>query len=213
MPHSIEQDAESSSTTHARRDWLRSIFERMRRRLSRGRVVRDIQAAIEPPTSKSEVRLKVLSVAHRPIEVTRRPLRKIAIVSHNGHTTATAIIRAAVKLMKVRWPGAKTFGAVTGYLEEAMNEVERQEHHRSRERREVETRARAQSERERREVEILKVKPQWNTLEESERDRFRQRVAAKHPHMARFDGLVEKFALREFARSRGAKIDTQPEAA
>ena len=135
------------------------------------------------------------------------------IIEQHGDTRAKAIICEAVKLMKARWPDAKTFGAVSKYLDEALREVQRQEHHRNSEQQESESDAKDRADRERRAIETLKFKPLWNTLEEAARDQFRQRVVTRNPHMARFPKLVERFALTEFARSRGAKIDVESEAA
>ncbi len=116
-------------------------------------------------------------------------------------------------MLKAHWLGAKSFGAITKYLDEAIRQVEIEEHRRSHDLRHAEAEARELAEQQRREIEILKWKPDWHMLPESERDRFRQAVSAKNPHMVRFPKLIERFALSEFARSRGATTGPPADAA
>jgi hypothetical protein len=135
------------------------------------------------------------------------------IIAHHGQPKALAAVRQAVKLMKVRWPDAKTFGAITKYLEESIREIEREEYRQDQKRAEAKAEANERSERQRQQDELLKFQPLWNSLPETERERAREIIRTKHPHMASFAGIVERFALREFARSRGGRLDTKAEAA
>jgi hypothetical protein len=135
------------------------------------------------------------------------------LIERHGPPKAKAVVREAVKELKHRWPDAKSFGAISKYLDEAIREVEKEEHRRDAELKQTEADAREHAERERREVEILRFKPLWNTLPESERQQFRQAVAAKNPHVVKFPKLVERFALAEFARARGANLAPAADAA
>ena len=74
----------------------------------------------------------------RELRPTRKELEQAAaIVTQHGPTKAAALLPRVINRLKEKWPDAKTFGAITRYLPEVMEDLERHEKRRERDRAEL----------------------------------------------------------------------------
>lgn len=138
---------------------------------------------------------------HRPT-LKELTLARGLIESH-GTTRARAIVAASIKLLRTRWPDAKTFGAITSYLPEAITDCARKERHAERAREET---AATQVERAR-EAERVQEKSAlrvlWSTLPDEERQEIRSGVLSRQPRrLEKFPELVERLCLEELTRRK-----------
>lgn len=129
-----------------------------------------------------------------------------ALIDAHGSAKAKGIIPLAVKRMKVEWPEAKTFGAVTMYLPDAVRDYERSQHRQEQERQE-----RLRDEQEQQEAEQRRAahralqqtwQPVWDALPEADRASIRNAVTEKWPHYAKVPALMDRQCLEELARQR-----------
>jgi hypothetical protein len=113
-----------------------------------------------------------------------------------------------VKRVKEKWPEAKTFGAAARYIDEVVQQDERQKR---RVAADHVAEAREQSEREgeaRRRKERATLKILWESLPEQERQAIREAVLAKQPKsLQKFPATLENFCLDEFARRRATSSE------
>lgn len=132
------------------------------------------------------------------------------LIARHGQTTAKGIIEIAIKRMKLQWPDAKAFGAVTMYLPEAAAEYERLQRRREGERKDrqaIQAETREQSEKAETEATARRA---WDNLNEEERGRMRESMLASQPkNLRKFPDLLERMCITEL----GKRLAKAPEVA
>lgn len=126
------------------------------------------------------------------------------LLAKHGKKQLRELLPLVVKHMKEKWPDAKSFVAVTRYMDEAVAEHARMQR---RQNFEQEQAAKEQAER----VQVAEkakreaaLKLLWQHLAESEREDIRATVLRKQPaSLKKYPALIERFCLEEFARRRG----------
>ena len=105
-----------------------------------------------------------------------------ALVTEFGLTRARSLIQFAVKRMKIEWPDAKTFGALSAYLPDAKRDLEREQHRREREQEEVTQTKVEQAAEARKRQSREEAERRWQALSDAEKAEIRKAVLAKHPY-------------------------------
>jgi hypothetical protein len=121
------------------------------------------------------------------------------LIEAHGQTRAADIVRHAVKHLRKRFPDAKTFGAITFYLDEAVHDMRR---------REATTEGKpavpdatpavAESEERGLAADLNEWKQRWHALPEPDRQAIRTAVLARQPRgLPKFPALLERLCLQE----------------
>ena len=139
------------------------------------------------------------------------------LLKRHGPSRAKAIIKHALKHMKVQFPNAKTFGAVAYYLADAIADVERDERRaqldkHEREQLAAEAEELAMQRRERQELETVWLS-RWKALSDANQTEIIRSVTQKFPHFVRFPELLEKRCVKELCDRSKAAAATQSTAA
>jgi hypothetical protein len=126
------------------------------------------------------------------------------LIAAHGEKLMQELLPRVVKRLKMKWPDAKTFVAVTRYLPEVLKEEEREKARVSRERQED------LAEQETRELTLKQAQDKavlqalWDGLTRDEQESIRVSVLAKQPaNLQKFPGMVERFCLEEVRRRNG----------
>lgn len=126
------------------------------------------------------------------------------IISEHGATKAKGIVPLAVNALKIKFPDAKTFGALARYIPDASLAYDREV--RKAEQRKHEKLAAEQQQEDdvRRKAEQARLRAVWNTLPMVEQEAIRQQVIARNPSMRlnRYPTLLESACLAELGRRR-----------
>lgn len=160
--------------------------------------------SLEEILVKDFYRLWVGNENSRP---TKQELAQAAeIAAQHGPIKAKALIPLIVTQLKEKWPGAKSFGAVTKYLPEAVQDYENKQRQTER-RKQVESQEQENREKAVREAKDRAVlKAIWEAMPKVEQENIRQAVlASKHPSLKlqKHPALLESFCLSELGRQRG----------
>jgi hypothetical protein len=139
------------------------------------------------------------------------------LLKRHGPHRAKAIVKHALKHMKLQFPNAKTFGAVSYYLADAIADVEReerraQEDKQAKERFAEEAKVQTEQRREQEELETHWL-PRWKALNDVEQAEIIRAVTKKFPHFVRFPELLEKRCVRELRDRKKAIAATESAAA
>jgi hypothetical protein len=141
---------------------------------------------------------------HRPTK--KELVQARELIALHGQTKLKALIQLVVKRMRKKWPDAKTFGSVTRYLDEVVDEYERDQRRIEQERQEQLRRKREREEGDRQRIEQERFeatwRPVWEGLPEHERENLRRGILDKNPFLTRVPRMVESLCLEELARRR-----------
>jgi hypothetical protein len=130
------------------------------------------------------------------------------LIKQHGQPRAKVIVKQALRHMKKSFPNAKTFGAISYYLTDAIADVEREQR-----RTEVEKQERQQQQEQERKdaawratTEALETywKQEWYRLGGTEQQEIISAIKAKFAPLVRIPHLFEKRCIRELALRRGA---------
>ena len=115
-----------------------------------------------------------------------------------------------VKRLKVGWPEAKTFSAITRYIPEIVSDFEKRERREQRDREEL---LREEQENVRQQTERAQLeqtwRPVWNNLSPEEQDGIRQSVLSKSSVFAKHPGILDRSCLLELSRRHAAILQDQ----
>lgn len=158
---------------------------------------------LKPPEWQLVIDFYRLWTGNDQARPTRRELAQASeLITANGEAKAKKLLPLAVKQMKVKWPDAKSFGAVFKYLPDAVAEFQRlgrkEEARRQEELQERQEReATAQRTQERAAMKAL-----WNALPPEEQETIRHAVCRGREAMnlQKHPGILENFCLDELAR-------------
>lgn len=141
---------------------------------------------------------------HRPSPKELAQAREL--IGQHGMAKARLAVNAALKRLKMQWPDAKTFGAITVYLSDAMKDIERKQRQAviTRQAEVDETVGAEEARRQEDDKEGLRL--MWEALAENDREAIRKTVLAQQPRsLQKFPALIERFCLEALAkRQKGA---------
>ena len=126
------------------------------------------------------------------------------LIAKYGQAMMQQLLPKVVKRLKVRWPDAKSFGAISRYLPEVIQESER-------EKRRIEQERQGEKQQEEYRKQVVKnaqdravLKALWEALPSSEQDAIRKHVLkGQPPALQKRPAIIERFCLEEFARRQG----------
>ncbi len=126
------------------------------------------------------------------------------LIHEHGEAFVSALMPRVVKRLKVAWPDAKSFVAVSRYWNEVLRDWEREQARSVRESREQ---VQAEEERKRRVKQAQDravLQALWSELQPDEQEAIRAvAMQGQPPNLAKFPTLVERFCLNEQARRKG----------
>jgi len=147
------------------------------------------------------------NAAHQPTKKELEQARQI--VEQHGFKKAKDLVGRVAKRLKKQWPDAKTFGAITKYLPDALSDYERDQSRIDQEQHEQLRRQQEREERRRRQAEQAQFeatwRPVWESLPENERTEIRNSIVDGRPFLNSVPTLAERLCLVEIARRRGAE--------
>jgi hypothetical protein len=126
------------------------------------------------------------------------------LLTDHGHATMQELLPRLVKRLKVKWPEAKNFCAISRYLPEVRRELEQEKHHAEREKQALlqQEEARRQAIRQAQDRAVLKAL--WDTLLPAEQEQIRAHVLKGQPaSLQKHPGIIERLCLAELARRKG----------
>lgn len=124
------------------------------------------------------------------------------IITSHGQTKATELVSRVVKRMRIDWPDAKTFGAISRFLPQATVEAEKAVRRAEREHleQEIDEREKMTLNRRPSHAELETVwRPAFEALSEPKRAAIRKQIAERYPYHLRFPDLFERACWRELA--------------
>jgi hypothetical protein len=139
---------------------------------------------------------------HQP---TKREIEQAdKLIQEYGLEKVNAMLPTVLKLLKEKWPTAKTFSALVSYMPEAADKHDRQKLRVSRQqeqmlRQENERQQQAEQVAVSREFEA-KWRPRWNQLSKNEQQSIRTDLVGKNPWLSRIPSLLEFQCLQELAK-------------
>ena len=137
-----------------------------------------------------------------------------ALLAEHGAKKANDLIPRVVKILKQKWPEAKSFGAITRYLPEAATAYDRDQNRIEREQQDQLKRQREREEKVRIEAEKAKIlaawQPVWASLTEAEQEAIRAvALSGGNRFLLKIPRLAEQVCLFELARQRGADVPAE----
>jgi hypothetical protein len=145
---------------------------------------------------------------HKP---TRRELEQAnTLINQHGLSNIEAMIPITIKLLKEKWPNAKTFSALVSYMPEVVKIHDRQERRKTQHQEQIlhqqeEQKNTAEQSAARREFDA-KWQPRWNQLPEAEKEAIRSRLITKNSFLTRIPSLLEFQCLQELAKQSSDDI-------
>jgi hypothetical protein len=142
------------------------------------------------------------SEQHQP---TRRELEQAnTLINQHGLSKIEAMIPKTIKLLKEKWPDAKTFSALVAYMPEVLKIHNRQERRKTQHQEQIlhqleEQKFTAEQSAARREFDA-KWQPRWNQLPDTEKEAIRSRLITKNPFLTRIPSLLDFQCLQELAQ-------------
>jgi hypothetical protein len=147
------------------------------------------------------------NAAHKPTKKELELARQI--VEQHGFKKAKDLVGRVAKRLKKQWPDAKTFGAITKYLPDALRDYDRDQSRIDQEHQEQLRRQRERDERQRRENEQAQFeatwRPVWESLPKNERTEIHNSIVDGWPFLRSVPTLAERLCLAEVARRRGVE--------
>jgi hypothetical protein len=129
------------------------------------------------------------------------------MIGHHGLENVQALIPLLVKRLKLKWADAKTFNAVSRYLPEVMQDLERERSRERREKMEEQQRDESRQRTIRQAQDRAVLKALWEALSPAEQDEIRTSALRQQPaNIVKFPGIVENFCLEELAKRKGLSI-------
>jgi hypothetical protein len=138
----------------------------------------------------------------KPLMPTTKELEQARLhLKEHGPQRAKTIVRHAIKHMKVRFPDAKAFGAISFYLTEAIADADKAERRAAvekEERRQMDAEEGLLKRRRQEQQELEEVwLPRWKALAENEQQEIAQAVLTTFPRFDRLPHLLEKRCVVE----------------
>ena len=126
------------------------------------------------------------------------------VLTKHGQAAMQELLPKVVKRLKIRWPDAKSFGAISRYLPEVIQEWQREkrriDQERQGEKQQQESRKQAMKNAQDRAV----LRALWGSLPSSEQEAIRKHVLkGQPPALLKRPAIVERFCLEEFAKRQG----------
>ncbi len=129
------------------------------------------------------------------------------LLAKHGQTTMQELLPRLVKRLKIKWSDAKSFVAITRYLPEVLQELNREKHRLERERREQQQQdvSRRNAVKQAQDQAVLKTL--WQSLSQAEQEEIRGKVLKGQPvSLQKRPAIVERFCLAELARRKGLAV-------
>jgi hypothetical protein len=125
-------------------------------------------------------------------------------IQQYGLSKLELIMPMAIKILKEKWPNAKTFIALESYILEAIEKHEQQERRKIKHQEQIirqqeEQKLNDEQSAARREFEA-KWQPLWDQLPEMEREVIRSGLISKNPYLSRIPSLLQFQCLQELAK-------------
>jgi len=138
---------------------------------------------------------------HRPSAKELQQAKEL--VQEHGVTRAKTLVQLAARRMKIGWPEAKSFAALTKYLPDARKDLDRDKQTKEAERREQSRKQLERDEQEQQKAEWHQFEatwaPRWEQLTEPERCEVRQSVLKRRPYLEKSPRMLQSMCLEEMA--------------
>jgi hypothetical protein len=126
------------------------------------------------------------------------------MLADHGHAAVQDLLPRLVKRLKVKWPDAKNFCAISRYLPEVMQDLEREKHQAEREKQELAQQEEARRRTRQQAQDRAVLKALWETLSSTEQEEIRSTVLkGQPPALQKRPGLVERWCLAALASRQG----------
>jgi hypothetical protein len=140
---------------------------------------------------------------YRPSKAELETAREL--LAKYGNDQLREMLSPVVKRMQAKWPEAKTFVAVSRYIDDVAGEYRHRQRQLDLERQGEERRRQEREAEAQRAADKATLKIVWGSLPAEEQEAIRAAVIARQPKgLQNFPGIVENFCLEEIARRRGA---------
>ncbi len=126
------------------------------------------------------------------------------LIAEHGADAVQDLLPRLVKRLKIKWSDAKTFCAITRYLPEVLQDLEREKKRAGREQHEEAAREESRERSVKQAQDKAVLKALWEGLTGEERESIRQSVLATQPeNIKKFPVIIERFCLEEVRRQHG----------
>ncbi len=146
-------------------------------------------------------------VAHQPSKKELESAREL--VANHGLKKAKDVLLRAIKKLKTHWPEAKTFGAISKYLPQALGDYDRDQDRIEREQREQLRRKKERDDKRRSEAELAdfeaRWRPAWDRLPKNEQAKIRDEIIGNRSFLRSVPTIVDRLCLAALARREGCE--------
>lgn len=132
------------------------------------------------------------------------------LLAAHGEATVRDMLPRLVKRLKIKWPDAKNFCAVSRYLPEVLHELDREKRRIEREKRDAiqQDASRRRAIKQAQDQAVLKAV--WASLAAAEQEEIRAAVLMNQPRsLEKRPAIVERFCLAELARRKEINVNNQ----